>query len=90
MNENGKDGGEKRYWLDDPRNVDKIVWGLVAVCFGLFFADALYAKHGHFAVEHLFAFYAVFGFVMCVCLVMIAKWMRTFLMRDEDYYEPDD
>jgi len=90
MNENGRDGGEKRYWLDDPRNVDKIVWALVVVCFGLFFADALYTKHGHFAVEYLFAFYAVFGFVMCVFLVLVAKWMRTFLMRDEDYYEPDD
>ncbi len=84
------DDGDKRYWLDDPRNVTKIVWALVVVCCGLFFADAFYAKHPFFAVETLFAFYAVFGFVVCVCLVLIAKWMRTFLMRPEDYYDADD
>ena len=37
---------EKRYWLDDPRNVKKVVWALVVVCLGLFFADAFYEKHG--------------------------------------------
>ncbi len=86
----GPNGGERRYWLDEPHNVTKVVWGLVVVCFGLFFADALYVKHGLFSVEYLFAFYAVFGFVVCVCLVLIAKWMRTFLMRPEDYYDRDD
>jgi hypothetical protein len=87
---NPQNGGEKRYWLDQPRNVTKIVWALVAVCFGLFFADAFYAKHGEFAVEDLFAFYGVFGFVVFVGLVLVAKWMRTFLMRPEDYYDRDD
>jgi hypothetical protein len=81
---------EKRYWLDDPRSVKKIVWGLVVVCLGLFFADGFYEKHGLFVIEHLFGFYALFGFVVCVLLVLIAKWMRTFLMRPEDFYDPDE
>ena len=25
-------GGERRYWLDDPRNVTKIVWALIVIC----------------------------------------------------------
>jgi hypothetical protein len=82
--------GERRWWLDDPRNVTKIVWALVAVCAGLFFADASYEKHGYFVIERLFGFFAIFGFVVCVALVLVAKWLRTFLMRPEDYYEPDD
>jgi hypothetical protein len=90
MDEKAKDRDEKRYWLDDPRNVKKVVWVLVVVCSGLFFADAFYEKHGLFSVEHLFGFYALFGFIVCVGLVLVAKWMRTFLMRPEDYYEPDD
>jgi hypothetical protein len=81
--------GEHRYWLDDPGNVTKIVWALVAVCVGLFFADALYHKHGYFAIERVFGFYGLFGFVVCVALVLAAKWMRTFLMRPEDYYDSD-
>lgn len=78
---------DKRYWLDEPRNVTKLVWGLVAVCGLLFVADALYEKHPHFAAEGWFGFYGIFGFVMCVGLVLGAKWMRTFLRRDEDYYD---
>jgi hypothetical protein len=80
---------ERRYWLDDPGNVTKIVWTLVAVCGALSFADAFYSKHGYFAIEHVFGFYGLFGFIVCVALVLAAKWMRTFLMRPEDYYDPD-
>ena len=81
---------EGRWWLDDPRNVDKIVYALVGVCVLLFFLDATYVKHGHFAIEHLFGFYGVYGFVVCVGLVLVAKWMRVILMRPEDYYERND
>jgi hypothetical protein len=80
---------DRRYWLDAPRNVTRIVWALVAVCCALFFADAFYQSHGVFAVEHLFGFYALFGFIVCVALVLAAKWMRIILMRPEDYYDAD-
>jgi len=39
------------------------------------------------AWEALPGFYALFGFVACVVLVLIAKEMRKVLMRDEDYYD---
>ncbi len=90
MSEKPAGGDEKRYWLDDPRNVTRIVWGLVAVCAGLFIADGFYDKHGPSAIEHLFGFYAIFGFTVYVGLVLFAKWLRRFLMRPEDYYERDD
>ena len=89
MAETPRDQGERRYWLDDPQNVTKIVWSLVAVCGALFFADAFYHKHGHFAIERVFGFFGLFGFIVCVALVLAAKWMRKFLMRPEDYYERD-
>lgn len=79
-----KDG---KRWLDDPKNVTKLVWALVAVCALVFVADAFYEKHPHFEIEKWFGFYAIFGFVVCVGLVLGAKWMRTFLKRDEDYYD---
>ena len=90
MTEKPAGGDEKRYWLDDPRNVTRIVWGLVAVCAGLFIADGFYDKHGPSAIERLFGFYAIFGFTVYVGLVLFAKWLRSFLMRPEDYYERDD
>jgi hypothetical protein len=82
--------GEKRYWLDEPRNVSKLVWALVAVCAALFFADGFYEKHPEIAAENLFGFYAIYGFTGCVGLVLAAKWLRTIVMRPEDYYDADD
>lgn len=78
---------EKIYWLDQPKNVLLIIWILITVCAALFFADAFYHKHSHFEIEHVFGFYGLYGFFVCVALVLIAKWLRTILMRPEDYYE---
>ena len=80
------DRPERKYWLDDPRNVDKIFYGLVLICAGLFLADFFYHKHVNFAFEDWFGFFAWYGFVCCVALVLLAKQMRKLVMRDEDYY----
>ena len=77
----------ERTWIDDPKNVDKIVYALYAVCALLFVVDIFVPKHGPFAIEHWFGFYALYGFVACVGLVIAAKWLRTILMRPEDYYD---
>ncbi len=87
---NDNDALPEKGWFDEKRNVKKIVWALVIICAGLFLADGFYHKHPYFAVENVFGFYALYGFGMCVVLVLVAKWMRTFLMRDEDYYDKDD
>lgn len=78
---------EKTYWLDQPRNVDRLVYGLVVICMLLTLADFFYHKHTHFAFEGWFGFFAWFGFIGCVALVVLAKEMRRIVMRDEDYYD---
>jgi hypothetical protein len=78
---------ERAYWLDNPRNVDRLVHGFYAVCGILLAIDVFIAKHGPFAVEHVPGFYGIFGFVACVALVLIAKQLRRILMRPEDYYD---
>jgi uncharacterized membrane protein len=78
---------ERRYWLDDRRNVAKIYWGLIAVCAALLLADFFYNKHAKFALESVFGFYGIFGFVCCVFLVLAAKELRKLLKRPEDYYD---
>ncbi len=76
-------------WFDHPANVRKIIILLCAICAGLFVADAFYTKHPHYQVESWFGFYAIYGFVVCVGLVLAAKVMRVVLMRDEEYYDRD-
>ncbi|MSO99425.1 MAG: hypothetical protein EXR11_14630 [Rhodospirillaceae bacterium] len=78
---------QRHYWIDKPRNVLRIVRGLCVLGAVLFFTDALYEKHPHFSMDGWFGFYAIFGFVVCVSLVLLAKWLRTVLMRPEDYYD---
>jgi hypothetical protein len=90
MNEHTPNHDPKKYWLDDARNVRKVIIAVFAVCAALFVADAFYDKHAHFAVEEWFGFYAIYGFVMCVGLVLAAKLMRVFLMRDEEYYDKNE
>ncbi len=85
MNES-RDTGRK-YWLDDPRNHDKLAWWLLGICIVVLLADLAYTKHPVFAWEGWFGFFAFFGFVACVGLVLGAKEMRKLIKRDEDYYD---
>ena len=78
---------EKTYWLDCPKNVAKVFWGVVAVCVLLFAADAFYHKHVELQAEAYFGFYGIYGFVACIALVLAAKELRKILMRGEDYYD---
>jgi len=78
---------EKLYWLDNPRNVDRLVYVFYAVCAVVMAIDVFFPKHGPFALEHFFGFYGFYGFIACVVLVVLAKQLRRVLMRSEDYYD---
>ena len=82
-----KQGDDRTYWLDKPRNVTRLVWSLYVVCGLLLAIDVFVPKHGPFPIEHSFGFYGLFGFVACVVLVLVAKQLRRILMRPEDYYD---
>ena len=82
-------GEEHNHSLESPANVRKVIYALFLICAGLFVADWVYHKHPYFAAENVPGFYAIFGFVVCIVLIFIAKWMRTILMRPEDYYDAD-
>jgi len=77
---------ERRYWLDEPRNVKKIVYALFVLCAGLIAADLFVHHHGHFAFEEWFGFFGFYGFFSCVGLVLAAKGLRVLIKRREDYY----
>jgi len=91
----GPPPGEEPRWLDDPANVKKIIRVFWASCVVLLIPDVLegiglvHFKHAHegFWWENWVGFFAFYGFVACVVLVLIAKQMRKVIMRDEDYYD---
>ena len=81
---------EKKHIFDDSRNVRRVLWALLATCGFLLIADFIFHRHVVHPWEALWGFYALFGFVACVVLVLVAKGMRKYLMRKEDYYDVDD
>lgn len=79
---------EKKHIFDDPRNVKRIVLILFMIC-GLSVVAEFFV---HLHPEHpweksVFNFYSLYGFIACVMLVLIAKMLRYFIMRKEDYYD---
>ena len=81
------DKTEKKYLFDNPRNVDSLLRGFYVTCILLVLVDFFVHRHIYMAWENLPAFYALYGFVACVMLVLLAKLLRKVVMRKEDYYD---
>ena len=78
---------ERKSWLDEPRNVDRVYWALVVICVLLGVADFFAHRHGYFGWDGWFNFYGFFGFAAFWCIVIAGKKLRRFLWRPEDYYD---
>lgn len=76
-------------FFDKPERVKGVIALLLIACAGLLLIDPLISKgYVHFPWEAGVGFYAAYGFVSCVVLVLIAKYvLRPLVMRKEDYYE---
>lgn len=77
----------KRYWLDEPRNVTRLYRGLWGIGIALVLLDLAVHRHAEVGFDGLFGFYGLYGFVACVALVLAAKLLRRAVMRPEDYYD---
>ena len=84
---------EKQHIFDRQENIIRLLKIVFTTCIILFLLDFLfqanlYDKHAQFNWEEWFGFYPVFGFVACVVLVLISKYvLRPIVMRKEDYYD---
>lgn len=90
MSEEHKNEDEKVYLFDKPKNVSRLLNGFYAFCGILFLLDFVITRKTYHPWEWFPGFYALYGFIACVVLVVIAKEMRKVLMREEDYYDVDE
>ncbi len=45
-------------------------------------------QHAHTRIEHFPGFWAIFGFVACVAIIIVSKWYGHLgIMTREDYYD---
>lgn len=73
--------------FDSKRAGDRAIQILVTVCMLLVAGDFFYDKHGHYAAEEWLGFYALYGALSIVGIVLLARVLRRIVMRDEDYYD---
>ena len=67
---------------------------VVRICFGLLalliVLDALLVRkeHAHTRIEHVPAFWSIFGFLGCVLIIIASKWFgHAGIMTRENYYD---
>ena len=81
------DNQDEKRWLDEPRNVTRLVYALAVLCVLSVLADFIWHRHGHFSFEEIPGFYAIYGFIAYCFIVLSAKQLRKLLKRDENYYD---
>ncbi len=80
-------------WFDKKENVRKVFIGLLSACALLVFIDVMfwltgYDKHPYLKWEKWPGFQAVYGFVACSAVVLVAKYvLRPLVKRDEYFYQ---
>lgn len=74
------------FFRDRLSTVIKCCYGVLA---SLVVIDIFVDKHhAHTAIEHIPGFWAVFGFIACVLIIIISKWYGHLgIMTREDYYD---
>lgn len=75
-------------WFDHPQNLRKLRIGFYVVLVLLVLPDFFLHKHTYFsAVEAWPGFFALFGFISCVVIILVSKLLGYLLKRKEDYYD---
>ena len=65
-----------------------MIWKAFIVVLALTVIAQLFVEaHPHFAVERLFAWNALYGFLACAALILVAKGLGLLLKRRDDYYD---
>ena len=87
MNGAATQAGEPVHWLVRPRTI-RLLWiAFVAVLAATVGAGFLVDMHPHFEVEGWPAFFAIFGFIACVAMVLGSKLLGMLLKREDTYYD---
>ena len=75
------------HWLVRPTTI-RWIWRISIVVLALtVLAQLVFPVKGYFAVDGWLGFGAVYGFLACVVMVIVAKGLGLFLKRDQHYYD---
>jgi hypothetical protein len=74
-------------WLARPSTI-RLLWRVFAVILAVSVGvQVLFSVKGYFKIDGWLGFGAIFGFLSCLAMVLVAKLLGVFLKRPENYYK---
>jgi len=76
-------------FFDKPGNI-RLLKILSYICLAIIVAVDFFIprEHAHYPWDHIPGFYALFGLIACILIVVLAKTLgKKWLMKKEDYYD---
>lgn len=81
---------DQSHWLMRASSIRKLWWGFSVILALTVLAQLVWYVKGYFTVDGWFGFGAVYGFVSCLLMVIVAKVLGRWLKRPNDYYSGRD
>lgn len=78
---------ENKRWLLRSENIRTLWIIFIAILIMTLVAGLFVHQHESFGIEDSFGFFAWYGFITCVGMVIFAKLLGLVLKRPEDYYD---
>lgn len=76
----------QQHWLTRPRSIRRLWVGFVIALALTVLGEYSVDPHPHFTVDRLLGFNAVYGFLACGGLILVAKLIGLVLKRADAYY----
>ncbi len=76
-----------KHWLMRPKTIKLLWWLFVGILVLTLVPGFFLHQHEHFGIEGSFGFYAWYGFITCMVMIVVAKLLGTFLKREDSYYD---
>lgn len=90
--DNHKRHSDTPLWpLREGERLPTLFWIILSVLLLLTLVSNLIVHiHGYFDFDGLIGFYAAFGFISCLAMVVVAKILGLLLKKPENYYNADE
>jgi drug/metabolite transporter (DMT)-like permease len=76
-------------WLSRPKTIRLLWWLFALILVATLVAQFAVDMHPHFGADGWFGFNAIYGFLTCVAMVLLAKALGWVLKRPDSYYDAE-
>ena len=84
------DKSRSDHWLVRASTIRRLWWVFIVVLVLTLLSQLTYSSKGYFGVDGWLGFGAVFGFLACLVMVLVAKGLGLLLKRGEQFYSDGD